>query len=223
MSVCASEALLLEGVARDALQKLDATQFPSATALAHLLRGRRSIRRFHTEPAELSVIEQLLDAARWAPSGHNTQPLRYAVLSGRERIHGLAGHAIDHFRNLLNTAPEAAKALGAENLVRSWEAGKDAVLRHAPQLIIAYGPKQHPMLSGSALIALTQVELLATTMGLGACWAGYVMIASAAHAPLRASLGLAEGEAVGGALMIGRPAVKYQSIPPRKPLDIRWD
>lgn len=223
MAVCASEALLLEGVSREALQPLDVTRYPSVDALAHLLRGRRSIRRFHKDPVAREVIEPLLDAVRWAPTGHNTQPLRYAVFSGRERIHELAGHAIDHFRNLLNTAPEAAKALGAGGLVKSWDVGKDMVLRHAPQLIVAYGPKQHPMLSGSALIALTQVELLATAKGLGACWAGYIMIASATHTPLRMALGLADGEAVGGALMLGRSAVKYQSIPPRKPLDVRWD
>jgi nitroreductase/NAD-dependent dihydropyrimidine dehydrogenase PreA subunit len=223
MAVCQGDALLLDGVARAELQQLDVSKYPSPDALTHLMRGRRSIRRFRAEPLDRGVVEQLLDAARWAPSGHNSQPLRYAVFSGRERIHHLAELAIDHFRALLTTAPEAAQALGAGGLVKAWASGKDTVLRHAPQLLIAYGNKSNGMLSGSALIALTQVELLTTAMGFGACWAGYIMLASASHAPLRAALGLAEGEALAGALMIGKPNVKYRSIPPRKALDVRWE
>lgn len=223
MAVCQGDALLLDGVSRTDLQELDVTKYPSPDALSHLMRGRRSIRRFRADPLGREALEPLLDAARWAPSGHNSQPLRYAVYSGREQLSTLAGHAIEHFRTLLTTAPEAAKALGVGALVKAWDSGKDLVLRHAPQLLIAYGNKSNGMLSGSALIALTQVELLATTMGFGACWAGYVMIASASHAPLRAALGLTETEALGGALMIGKPSVKYRSIPPRKALDVRWE
>jgi nitroreductase/NAD-dependent dihydropyrimidine dehydrogenase PreA subunit len=223
MAVCPQQALLLEGVSREALVPLDVAKYPSAEALGQLLRGRRSVRRYAPEPVERALIERVLDAVRWAPSGHNTQPLRYSVFAGQERIRQLAGHTIDHFRGLLQSAPEVALRLGAGGLVKAWEAGSDMVLRDTPQLIVAYGPKQHPTLTSSALIALAQAELMAAAVGLATCWAGYLQIAAAGHAPLRAAMGLAETEAVGGALMIGKPSVKYTSIPPRKPLDVRWD
>jgi len=56
------------------------------------LRTRRSIRRFKTDPVPAPVIERILTSATYAPSAHNLQPWRFAVLSnpsGREQL-GLA-------------------------------------------------------------------------------------------------------------------------------------
>lgn len=52
------------------------------------MRGRRSTRAFLDKPVARDVIESILDAARWAPSGVNTQPWQVAVVSGqtKERI-----------------------------------------------------------------------------------------------------------------------------------------
>jgi F420 biosynthesis protein FbiB-like protein len=41
---------------------------------------RQSIRRFHREPVARAVVERLLAAATRAPSAHNRQPWRFAVL-----------------------------------------------------------------------------------------------------------------------------------------------
>jgi len=46
-----------------------------------LLRTRRAIRKYTAEPVTREIIEQILDAARWAPSSHNRQPWRFAVLT----------------------------------------------------------------------------------------------------------------------------------------------
>ncbi len=54
------------------------------------LRRRHSTRSFLDRPVERQTIERILDAARHAPSGANTQPWRVAVVSGasRERLLG---------------------------------------------------------------------------------------------------------------------------------------
>ena len=44
--------------------------------------GRRSVRAFLDSPVDRSLIEEILDAARWAPSGANIQPWHVYVLSG---------------------------------------------------------------------------------------------------------------------------------------------
>ncbi len=46
-----------------------------------VIRGRRSVRRFLAEPVADPLVEQVLDAGRWAPSPHGTQPWRFAVLT----------------------------------------------------------------------------------------------------------------------------------------------
>lgn len=52
------------------------------------MRGRRSTRAFLDRPVARAVIESILDAARWAPSGVNAQPWQVAVVTGaiKDRI-----------------------------------------------------------------------------------------------------------------------------------------
>ena len=47
------------------------------------LRQRKSVRAFLDRPVDRATIARLLDAARHAPSGANTQPWQVAVVSGR--------------------------------------------------------------------------------------------------------------------------------------------
>ncbi len=46
------------------------------------VRGRRSIRRFTTVPVPETLVREILDEARWAPSWGNTQPWEFYVLTG---------------------------------------------------------------------------------------------------------------------------------------------
>jgi F420 biosynthesis protein FbiB-like protein len=46
-----------------------------------LIKTRRAIRRYQDKPVSREQIEQLLDLACWAPSAHNRQPWRFAVLT----------------------------------------------------------------------------------------------------------------------------------------------
>jgi len=55
---------------------------PRRTAsLAALLQGRRSVRQFQDKPVARELIEQVLEAARWAPSPHGRQPWRFAIVT----------------------------------------------------------------------------------------------------------------------------------------------
>jgi coenzyme F420-0:L-glutamate ligase / coenzyme F420-1:gamma-L-glutamate ligase len=52
--------------------------------LATLLRGRRSVRKYQARPVSREQLEQILEAARWAPSPHGRQPWRFVVLTRQE-------------------------------------------------------------------------------------------------------------------------------------------
>jgi F420 biosynthesis protein FbiB-like protein len=60
------------------------TQPDRASTLAELLQGRRSVRQYRAEPVPRALIEQVLEAARWAPSPHGRQPWRFVVLTRQE-------------------------------------------------------------------------------------------------------------------------------------------
>jgi len=52
--------------------------------LATLLRGRRSVRKYQARPVSREQLEQILEAACWAPSPHGRQPWRFVVLTQQE-------------------------------------------------------------------------------------------------------------------------------------------
>ncbi len=55
-----------------------------ADTLAILLQHRRSVRQFQERPVARELIEEILEAARWAPSPHGRQPWRFVVLTRLE-------------------------------------------------------------------------------------------------------------------------------------------
>lgn len=52
--------------------------------LLDLVKNRRSIRRFKTDPVSDEIILQILEVARWAPSGFNMQPWEFVVVKEAE-------------------------------------------------------------------------------------------------------------------------------------------
>ena len=49
-----------------------------------LISSRRSIRRYTPDPIPDEMIDKILEAARWAPTGHNYQPWRLIVVKDPE-------------------------------------------------------------------------------------------------------------------------------------------
>ena len=66
------------------------TQPARSQDLPALLRGRRSVRQYQQRAVTREQIEQILEAARWAPSPHGRQPWRFAVLTRQELKQRLA-------------------------------------------------------------------------------------------------------------------------------------
>lgn len=52
--------------------------------LETLLKSRRSVRNYQQRPVTREQLEQILEAARWAPSPHGRQPWRFAVITRQE-------------------------------------------------------------------------------------------------------------------------------------------
>ena len=44
-----------------------------------LVQQRRSIRAFTSDPVSDELVDQIIEAARWAPSGANSQPWEFIV------------------------------------------------------------------------------------------------------------------------------------------------
>ncbi len=53
-------------------------------AFLELVKKRRSIRRFKPDSVPDEYIEKIIEAARWAPSGANSQPWEFVVIKDQE-------------------------------------------------------------------------------------------------------------------------------------------
>ena len=71
-------------------EQRSATGPQRASTLAELIQGRRSVRQYQPTPVARELIEQVLEAARWAPSPHGRQPWRFVVLTRLESKERLA-------------------------------------------------------------------------------------------------------------------------------------
>jgi F420 biosynthesis protein FbiB-like protein len=142
------------------------------------IRTRRSIRRYTEAPIPAEVIERLLTAATWAPSAHNRQPWRFAVLTAREVKERLARAMGDRLR-----ADRLADG-DAPELVEQDAARSHARLTHAPVVLVACltmanmdaypdtrrKKAEYLMAAQSVAMAAQNLLLAAHAEGLGACW-----------------------------------------------------
>ncbi|EGB14771.1 nitroreductase [Pseudodesulfovibrio mercurii] len=221
MAVCPADAIRLTRFDRPG-EPLDRTLAISLDQAEQFLKGRRSVRAFRDEPVDRALLERLLAVTGYCPSGHNARPTRWVAVSGADKVAGMAGGVAAWMRAEAEAGTDLAAALHLTGIVRAWDAGADLICRHAPALVAAVGPRQGITPREDGVIATAYLELAASAAGLGACWCGYLLAAAAHDAGVRAQLGVADGEAVYGALMLGRPARRYTTLPPRPEPEVNW-
>jgi len=186
------------------------------------LRARRSIRTYKNKSVPKNELSKLIDLARCAPTGHNSQSVEWLVLGDRDELKHLSGIIVDWLRWMVDNLPEVADSLHMGRTIQRCEEGKDIVLRGAPVVVVAHGAKDDLMAPTSSTIALAYLELAAIGMGLGCCWAGFFNAAATIFPPMMEALNLPEGHQCMGSMMVGYPKFKYHRLPLRKPPEINW-
>jgi len=188
-----------------------------------IIRGRRSIRRYVAARIDQAIAERLLTAAISAPSAHNRQPWRFAVVEDavwKERLAVQMGNRLREDRLADGDDPEDV----ARDVARS-----HARITEAPLLILVCfdirDMDQYPderrraaervMAIQSTAMATQNILLAAHAEGLGAC----VMCAPLfCGNTVVAALELPEGWEPQSLVTIGPPANDGKERP-RLPLD----
>lgn len=222
VAVCPTASLAHRDMPVEKCPPVNPDLLPTAGQCEHFFRARRSIRVYRDKPVDRDTIARLIEIARYAPTGHNSQCVEWTVLGGRQELHHLGGIVIDWMRWMIENMPETAASLHMDRTVARWESGKDVVFRGAPMLIMAHADKDLRPAPAACTIALAYLELAATTMDLGCCWAGYFMAAAANFAPMQEALELPAGHQCFGAMMIGHPRFAYHRLPLRNEPRITW-
>jgi nitroreductase len=194
----------------------------SAEHCEHFLRSRRSIRVYRDKPVLRSGLARLIEVARYAPSGHNSQCAEWLVLDNKDELLRLAGIVADWMRWMIGNMASLALSWHMDRTLQRWEDGTDVILRDAPVVIVTHAEEHNRMAPSTCTIALTYLELAATAMGLGCCWAGYFNAAAMMFPPMKEALALPAGHQCFGSMMVGYPQFSYHRLPTRKPPSISW-
>jgi coenzyme F420-0:L-glutamate ligase / coenzyme F420-1:gamma-L-glutamate ligase len=136
-----------------------------------IIRARRSIRRFTTQPVPPELIDQLLEAATRAPSSHNSQPWGFAVITTSSVKAQLAEQMGERLR-----ADRLRDADRVEEIDRDVTRSRERITS-APVIVVVCLSTinlddQHERLMAIQSVAASIQNLLlaAHDIGLGACW-----------------------------------------------------
>ncbi|MGO9020227.1 MAG: nitroreductase family protein [Syntrophobacteraceae bacterium] len=195
---------------------------PDPAQSALFLRSRRSIRRYEDKSVSREKMLKLLDIARFAPSGHNSQSISYLVVEGSEKLMRLSQIVVEWMREVVKLAPEFATRFNLPAVIQAQEKTGDRILRGAPDIIVAHAPAGLEAAPVSTLLCLEYIELFAPALGLGTCWAGYAQRCAQQFPAFSQFLKIPEDRAITGILMVGYPKYKYYRLPERDPLDVAW-
>ena len=222
VAVCPAGAMHQRKMQPAECEPVDQSLSISWDQTSQFLRQRRSIRSYEPKPVEQEKLMKLLEAAAYAPSGQNLQPLRWLVIQEGNEVRRMAGLVAEWLGVVIQKQPELAKAAKMEMILDSCKAGDDRILRGAPHLIVGYAKNDDRTALPAITIAIAHIQLAAPALGLGTCWAGYFTAACQSYPPLQQALSLPEGCSVYGSFVVGYPGVKYRLIPKRKPVDVTW-
>jgi coenzyme F420-0:L-glutamate ligase / coenzyme F420-1:gamma-L-glutamate ligase len=156
--------------------------------LIALIRSRRSVRRFKPEAVPEAVVKSILETALWAPSAHNRQPWRFAVLQGREDKVRLAESMGVEFRRDLQRdglAPGEVESQVERSRRRILEAPLVIVLCLDPSELDTYPDvercrAEQTMAVQSVAMSGGALMLTAHALGLGSVWICAPLFAPAA-------------------------------------------
>ena len=185
---------------------------------AQLIKSRRSIRNYKDKAVPKAEIDRIIEIARYAPTGHNNQDVRWLVLNDRAYVDRVRHIGWDWLRWLMKNNPQMAQMFAG--IVEQLDRGKDMFLQGAPAVVAVYGDKNNSMCATDSTIALSYFDLAAKSAGLGCCWAGFFYMCGQAYKPMIEALALPENCIPYAALMVGYPEYKYTRIPARKAADV---
>lgn len=236
-AVCPNDALV--GKDGALLQPCDQELLPTAESLFHLLRSRRSTRRFKSDVPDRAVLDRLVEAARYAPTGTNQQDVRLIMVTDAERIAQLRGRIMSRYRDYQQHLKSRAKRLFLETFVdkrlgdpqirtfldrfiERYSSGHDPLFHYAPVVAFLYTGKAASTPKDDCCLALFQMVLMAERLGLGSCLLGTAEAAFARTPSLNDLLGIPRDRTIHAVACFGIPRIPFKRLTERKPLPVHW-
>ena len=209
--------------------------------ILEVIRTRKSIRRYKPDPIPDEILDKVLEAARWAPTGENYQPWRLIVIKNPEtknKIGNLAKlgsgsrmtawYCLGEMQKRFKEIQDPVRQAEVLRFMYSGEVSEFA--KQAPVVITVIGT----LMEGSVDVpydlsaSIENMLLEAHSLGLGACWV-HGPVASTRDAAkfkkiLKIPTGMGEYKVI-AYVALGWPAEARKHPRPKKPLEeiVYWE
>lgn len=213
---------------------------PTYYELVDLIKIRRSVRQFKKEPVSEDLWKKLIEAGRFAPTGHNDQLIHFTVVRDRALLDKISEEITKSFVNLAEIYKNPSKRdqffslvpkrylniakmtlIGLNDMLKGIARGEE-FWRWNGELIILHAPKKTTSLDQDCSLAAGNIMLAATILGVGTCSLGLMTAAFNIFDSVAKLINLPKKHMVGYALAVGIPKVKYYRTPPRQIANVTW-
>jgi nitroreductase len=178
--------------------------------LLELVKQRRSIRSFKPDPVPDEYIDKIIEAARWAPSGANSQPWQFVVIRKPELKNQIMEYVIEQNKFMFRIEDIRPPEQRFSMVPAGWKSAPVFILVLGdPRLKEAY-PAYTTLLRGqetfisSLASGFLYMVLAVTSLGLGGQWVSGVS-GPYAQAFIKQFLGIPQQMAVYDMLAVGFP------------------
>jgi nitroreductase/NAD-dependent dihydropyrimidine dehydrogenase PreA subunit len=239
VSVCPENAL---SVGEDEPIPLPEIRTITPEQMLGQIRSRRSTRIYSNNAVPRKLIEQVIEAGRYAPTGGNYQSIHFTVVVDPQMIEKLREKVLANITALtemmetrlkeieskgrpLSDTEEHTLAIssGFIRTMRLSKEGHDIIFYNAPVVIVLHGEATLRPNQWNADVIAMCMTLMAESLGLGTCFLGYLPIADEVDGePLRKLINLPDGHRIFQGLIMGYPGLEFVKAPGRKPAKVNW-
>ena len=229
VAVCPEDAVLHADFPVEKVHKIDYSQLPTPEQMMLLCRVRRSNRAFSSKQISEINLDLIVEAAHRAPTGSNTQHVKFLTITNAEKLRQITEFTIRVFNDALRKVknplikpilklimPDALRYIPTfERILDDYNKGGDEILRKATAAIFIYTPKATRMGVLDANLAYQNGSLMAESLGISQFYTGFVLNASKMKkGTLERLLGI-DGEIHAG-MALGMPAFRFPKYIDRK-------
>ena len=176
---------------------------------------RRSTRRYKDEMPDRELIEKVIEAGRYAPSGSNSQTTHFIVFTDKKILSELAETVKKEFSKMTS---EEGTYVSLKHAINASKTGEYVFHYNAPVLVVVANKKGYGNAMADSACALENMMIAGNTLNLGTCWINQLhwLDDNKKIKEFLKPYGLGDDETITGGLAIGIP---QNGEPDRIPLE----
>jgi nitroreductase/Pyruvate/2-oxoacid:ferredoxin oxidoreductase delta subunit len=215
VAICPQKAVSISGF-EDAPEPLDDV-LPNPEALLSMMKSRRSIRHFTQQDVPPEIVEKIIEAGRYTPTGLNRQGVSYIVL--RKNKDEYEKIAVSMWRKLLPIVRIFLKPF------RHTRVDDRFCFKGAPVVIVI---KSDNLPFGAVdiidgALAASAMEIMARSLGLGVLYSESLTNAAKFSLKLKRKLSAGSRGKILITLVLGYPAITYNRTAQKERPMVRYD